>query len=405
MYRFFYKKDFYFLAYQRLKIKKKINFFGSDKKVTECLINKLRSQSFRFPVKKKETFCLNKIDYIENEIIQELIIILLESIYKPCFLTIKSTYKFCQSKDEALLKLKQNFSRSKWVKKTKKSQSFFNKQLFFQFLCKKIDDNSFINLIFKYLKSIDLKDLKVNNDLTLLLVNIYFYEFDKFIGNFQSKLLSSSNCQYSQLNVYYIRYAQSWVIGLNSSKAVSETTFKLIESFLRENYLVENSNFEEIDFIESTFIYFDYLVSVTNYSLKDSCDKNGLRRKNKRTIEFLIPISKIIFGLRLMGLCTSEGYPISKRSWTVNQDEVIVDRYNKILQKIFLKFNKADRKRPLLRVQYILQYSCAMTLAHKHKTTISKIFLKYGKNLEIKNLTTSYYLNILTINKLNKLNG
>jgi len=398
LYRLFYKQDFYLLAYQRLKIKNKTKYLDFDIKIVRCLILKLRNQSFQFLLKNQEK--ISGKNNIEKEIVKELIIIILENVYQPCFLNVKLAYRFSQSKDKALIKLKKNFSEVNWINKNHESQDFFKKSVFIKFLNKKIEDISFINLVLKYLKSINIENFEIKDDLNLLLINIYFYEFDRFIESLNFIPDSSCNDRFQPLNVAYIRYAQKWIIGLKNSKAVSEKFPLLVESFLKKNYSVDNLKMEKVDFKNQSFSYFNYLVSIRNCSFSNM---DSFERRNKKTIEFLIPISKLIFDLYLKGLCTSEGYPIPKRNWTIKTDELIVTLYNKILQKLLLEFKKADRKRPFLRIQYILQYSCAMTLAHKHKTTISKVFLKHGKKLEVKNLNKSYCINLLTISNLKKL--
>jgi hypothetical protein len=42
-----------------------------------------------------------------------------------------------------------------------------------------------------------------------------------------------------------------------------------------------------------------------------------------------------------------------------------------------------DDSNPFWQIDYIIRYSCAKTLAQKHKSSMSKIFLKHGKNFKI----------------------
>lgn len=50
---------------------------------------------------------------------------------------------------------------------------------------------------------------------------------------------------------------------------------------------------------------------------------------------------------------------------------------------IYNYYIPCDNHYLLNRVSYILQYSCAKTLAHIQKSSITKIFKKYGKNMKI----------------------
>jgi hypothetical protein len=59
----------------------------------------------------------------------------------------------------------------------------------------------------------------------------------------------------------------------------------------------------------------------------------------------------------------------------------IIARYNSIIRGWYNYFQLAENVGRLNYARYVLQYSLVKTLAHKERTTVYKIFRKYGKNI------------------------
>nr|YP_009492282.1 hypothetical protein [Pseudopediastrum sp. CL0201VA]AWI68862.1 hypothetical protein [Pseudopediastrum sp. CL0201VA] len=75
----------------------------------------------------------------------------------------------------------------------------------------------------------------------------------------------------------------------------------------------------------------------------------------------------------------------SKISWTNLGEQEIVQRYNYIIRGYMNYYAPVtDRPLDLGLLYYILKYSCVHTLAHKRKTTLTKIFTKFGRDVKIK---------------------
>ena len=105
-----------------------------------------------------------------------------------------------------------------------------------------------------------------------------------------------------------------------------------------------------------------YLFGATN---KTICCKPSL----------LVPMDLVIKGLSEKNFCTKLGFPLKKKGWIVYDDKVIIYRYNSVLQKLTDYYAFADNLRTSIkRINFILKYSCAHTLAAKHRTRISKQF-------------------------------
>lgn len=76
---------------------------------------------------------------------------------------------------------------------------------------------------------------------------------------------------------------------------------------------------------------------------------------------------------------------ISKRSWSTLEEPEIIDRFNYMIRGYVNYYAPVtDHPLDLDLLYYLLKYSCAHTLCQKKKTTLNKIFTKYGKDLKVK---------------------
>ena len=91
----------------------------------------------------------------------------------------------------------------------------------------------------------------------------------------------------------------------------------------------------------------------------------------------------IINQLHLKGFCDKQGFPTPKKIWTIMSDYQIVDLYNITFTGLLYYYSGASHRHSLSRLQYLFRYSCAMTIATKHKSSISKVFDSYGRSIKI----------------------
>ncbi|MEL7307702.1 MAG: group II intron reverse transcriptase/maturase, partial [Pseudomonadota bacterium] len=75
--------------------------------------------------------------------------------------------------------------------------------------------------------------------------------------------------------------------------------------------------------------------------------------------------------------------PISQTKLLAQPDFKIIQAYNYIVQCLTSYYSGISSNKRLQYCEYLLKFSCAMTLAHKHKTSISKIFRNHGSNLSL----------------------
>lgn len=101
----------------------------------------------------------------------------------------------------------------------------------------------------------------------------------------------------------------------------------------------------------------------------------------KPSLGILMPFSSMISILALYGFCYTNGYPITKLGWTTWSDAIIITRFKHLRNSLISYYSGAINQKELSHIQHILHYSCAKTLACKHKTNLRRIWQKYGKNL------------------------
>jgi len=77
----------------------------------------------------------------------------------------------------------------------------------------------------------------------------------------------------------------------------------------------------------------------------------------------------------------ADGQPAEVRGLTNQAVDHIIDHYNGLMRGWCNYYQLAENVGRLNYARYVLQYSLAKTLAHKERTTLSKIFRKYGKNI------------------------
>ncbi|HEX7736554.1 MAG TPA: group II intron reverse transcriptase/maturase, partial [Ktedonobacteraceae bacterium] len=107
-----------------------------------------------------------------------------------------------------------------------------------------------------------------------------------------------------------------------------------------------------------------------------STNKSGKhfpRRSTGMEIVLKAPIGEVLKRLNKKGFCDPQGNPTHKAGW-IGLDEVqIVNLYSSINRGIQQYYRPTDNWPELWRIQYILRYSLAKTLALKRKKPITKI--------------------------------
>jgi len=190
--------------------------------------------------------------------------------------------------------------------------------------------------------------------------------------------------------IRYVRYANDWLIGVNGPKKIAEQISEEVSNFLKSELgLSLNDEKTRLLYLKrdkALFLGYEIRIedSVKILKLSTPSKKTYYKRTTGNFIKLDAPIGGLISQLCAKGFCNGNGKPLSKRSWTVQEDFRIVQAYNGLLNGLINYYSGADNMRKLIRIQYILQHSCASTLAHKHRSSVKKIYSLHGPDLCVK---------------------
>jgi group II intron reverse transcriptase/maturase len=466
LYRLMFKEDLYIVAYERIKSKPGNMTAGSDGATLDGfsrgdiqeIIQAMRTEQFHFkPVRQqfipKPNGKMRKlgIPCVRDKIVQEVIRLILEAIYDspstPYFHDTSHGFRPNRSCHTAMREYRGKWSAVNWIIEGDISSCFDELEhgILVSILRKKIQDERFLNLIWKLLKAgyMDLNGRKKESLIgspqggiaSPILANIYLHELDEFIEDLQIELEQGDkkrrNPVYQRLavrkrqlvaqgqtktkafreivkemrtlptvvvndpayiRIKYLRYADDWIIGLCGSKKLAEAIKLRIKDFLLETLKLrlseEKTHITNARGEKTHFLGTDLKVG-SGGTPKVVLTTNGSGKRFKRRSTgwetvMQAPLSKLIKRLKDKGMCTIEGRPLARRGWAFLDAEQIVALYSSVNHGIQNYYRFADNWSRLSRIQSILQVSLAKTLARKFQITTNQVFKKLGKDMCIR---------------------
>ncbi|KRE28948.1 reverse transcriptase/maturase family protein [Paenibacillus sp. Soil522] len=213
LYRNFYNPEFYLRAYAKVYAKEGNMTKGVDGKTIDGmsldriikLINKLKDESYQ-PMPVRRTYIPKKkggtrplgIPSFDDKLVQAVVKELLESMYEGNFADESHGYRPRRSCHTALTHIVDRFNGTKWFIEGDIKGFFDNidHHILIGILRKKINDEKFIRLIWKFLRAGYLEEWKFNNTysgtpqggiISPILGNIYLNELDQYILKFKEK--------------------------------------------------------------------------------------------------------------------------------------------------------------------------------------------------------------------------
>ena len=190
----------------------------------------------------------------------------------------------------------------------------------------------------------------------------------------------------------YTRYADDWIIGIKGSRKLACEIQVELEKFFQTQLKQElDSNKTRIINLRAgklNFLGYDIFLP-RNMKLVKYKKRNGVQtvRRSTPTLRFHLPQKNLVKRLKERGYITyshNRPRPISKSSYSPLEDHVIVQHFASVWLGIRNFYAGCTNHSQLQYVHYLLHMSCAMTLAHRHRSSSKKIFQKHGKRLEIK---------------------
>ncbi len=212
LYRNLYNPEFYLQAYQNIYANTGAMTSGIDgmtldgfgKDVVENLIMQIKNHTYQ-PNPVKRVYIPKKngkkrplgISSSADKLVQEVIRMILESIYEPTFSKRSHGFRHDKSCYTALQQIQSTFTGVKWFVEGDIKGYFDNidHHILVNILRERIKDEAFIELVWKFLKSGYMENWKYNatysgvaqgSGFSPILANIYLDKFDKFIEKYKN---------------------------------------------------------------------------------------------------------------------------------------------------------------------------------------------------------------------------
>lgn len=266
LYRNLYNPEFFLLAYERIQAKPGNMTAGNDgntidgisMKRIDSLIQRIKDFSYQ-PKPARRTYIPKAngkmrplgIPAFDDKLVQEVVRMILESIYEPTFQNSSHGFRPKRSCHTALQYIKRNYTGVKWFVEGDIKGCFDNvdHHVLVRILRRRIKDEYFISLIWKFLKAGYMEDWVYHNTysgtpqgslISPILANIYLNELDVFMA----KYAESFNCgKGRKINPAYKkpldvrRGKQEW-LKRNSAKISEEKRQKVMAEIQElNNYL------------------------------------------------------------------------------------------------------------------------------------------------------------------------
>ncbi len=216
LYRNLYSTEFYLLAYQQIKSAEGNMTVGIDSETIDgmgmerihTLIEKIKDFSYQpNPARRSYIPKANGkrrplgIPSFDDKLIQEVVRLLLESIYEPTFHNCSHGFRPNKSCHTALKYVQKYFTGTKWFIEGDIKGCFeqIDHHILISILRRRIKDEYFIGLIWKFLKAGYMEDWKYYNTysgtpqgsiISPILANIYMNELDYFMGEYAKAFYS-----------------------------------------------------------------------------------------------------------------------------------------------------------------------------------------------------------------------
>lgn len=446
IYRLFYNRDLYIIAYNSVKSNDGAETSGADgtslhgfcEEWTTELIASMRDESYqpqpnRTMMIPKSNGKMRKLSFPngKDKLVQEAVRIILECIYEPTFSNLSHGFRPKRSVQSAIAEVK-TWRGTIWFIEGDISACFdeIDHRTLETILRERISDERFIRLINKILKAgyFDMQHsyhgTKTGNAqgscCSPILCNIYLDKLDRFMKSIierdttgdhrrQNSDYDKAKYQYKKAvrdgsdpktvkrlkyemenlpssdrydpnfrRVKYVRYADDFLIGMIAPKAYAVDLKQKIKEFLKNELCLRLSD-EKTKITHAA----DNDVAFLGYIIRKGTGKHNKFQSNPfdPTIRIYMNTDGILKKLRENGMCTGNGYPIGITRLLREPPEEIIKYGNQVLRGLLTQQRGCANFYKGSRIQYIVQFSIAKTLARKFDISMKKVFARYGRSL------------------------
>lgn len=248
LYRNLYNRDLFLLAYQNIYSSQGNMTQGADGKTIDAmslnridkLIASLKNESYK-PQPSKRTYIPKKngkmrplgIPSFDDKLVQEVVRLLLESIYENSFSKYSHGFRPNLSCHTALTQVQKTFTGVKWFVEGD-IKGFFdniNHDTMIGILSKRIKDERFLRLIRKFLKAGYLENWQFHNTysgtpqggiISPILANIYLNELDKYAEKLKSEFDKGKRRKVSPQSTAIVRQRKKLIKEMQMSNDENE---------------------------------------------------------------------------------------------------------------------------------------------------------------------------------------
>ena len=197
--------------------------------------------------------------------------------------------------------------------------------------------------------------------------------------------------------LYYVRYADDWIILLAGSYEDAITIRSKVSDKLQSLGLTLNLDKTQITSLRKgkcRFLGVDFFIRKTTdeYSKPTRLVKKNTIVRQRFTPRIILhaPILELLIKLKNKGFVkrSSKGefFPIGKSNCIPLTHPQILNYYNSRIRGILNYYSCVHNRNELWSIVRFLNYSCALTLARKFKLkSLKKVFSKFGRDLKFVN--------------------
>lgn len=445
-YKSFFEHNLYVLAYDNLKSKSQSSFALPSvlNNWIELTIKKMKDRSFQFrPAFVYQSKKLS-IPTAKDKIVQEVYRMILEPLFEAKFSDHSHGFRPNRSPHTALKQIKQ-WSGVTWFIEGHFENYFeqINPHLLEKLLSNEVIDKNLLSFFWKFVKAGYLSESHMEAHslvgvlqggvLTPFLSNIYLHELDLYIEKLIQEYttegkVSKENPNYTKIlnqikkkkkelktnpkvwrelrklelqksntpscvrtgsRLYYVRFADKWLIGITGDKALALKIKDLVKIFLLDKLKIAmcEKNTKLVHATSERVFFLGTEVLRRNRKYTESLLKwegTRLRRATHTRIVLFAPIQKLVAKLVNQKYAHSNGKPKAVTKWIYLHAREIISRFNAVLRGIFNYYSFVENRNLIQRLVWILRFSACFTLARKWNLSPAQIFKKLGRKLSIK---------------------
>jgi len=215
----------------------------------------------------------------------------------------------------------------------------------------------------------------------------------KVLKSLRMERFSTNGLKNKVTRIEYVRYADDWMIGLSGDRKLAFSIKEQVADFMK-NTLAQRLHpvkTKVSDLRVGNAQFLGYEIFLPRNRPISAYKGKGVRtiRRGQPQLRLDLPVAKITRRYADRGYLKikklKNGFrPISRASYSVLEDHVIVSHYRSIWLGLLSYYSGCTNRGRLQYIHYLIHMSCAMTLGHRHRVSCSKIFRKHGKNLTVK---------------------